>query len=164
MKRSILALLLLMAFPLFSIGQTFTVTASDRSHITVHFELDAFSIDTVSVDGELMHRIATRGIVAPNEHGQPEVPTFSRFVAIPQGARAIVEVRTSRDECLAGINLKPTLGSQCENDPSLPIQKNLETYSTNALFPEKTFRVAEPQQLRGVDVIHLGLCPLKSLS
>ena len=161
MKRSILALLLLMAFPLFSIGQTFTVTASDRNHITVHFELDAFSIDTVSVDGELMHSIATRGIVAPNEHGQPEVPTFSRFIAIPQGARAIVEVRTSRDECLSGINLKPTIGSQCENGPSLPIQKNLETYSTNALFPEKTFRVAEPQQLRGVDVIHLGLCPVQ---
>ena len=150
-----------MALPLLSIGQTFTVTASDRNHITLHFELDTFSIDTVSIDGELMHSIATRGIVAPNEHGQPEVPTFSRFVAIPQGANAIVEVRTNRDECLAGINLKPTLGSQCENDPSLPIYKNLETYNTNALFPENTFSVAKPQQLRGVDVIHLGLCPIQ---
>lgn len=161
MKRFIFALLLLMALPLLTVGQTFTVTASDRNHIALHFEMDAFSIDTVNVDGELMHRIVTRGVVAPNEHGEPEVPTFSRFVAIPQGARAIVEVRTSRDECLSGINLKPTLGSQCENDPSLPIIKSPEIYNTNALFPEKTFRVAEPQQLRGVDVIHLGLCPVQ---
>lgn len=161
MKRPIFALFLLMALPLFSIGQTFTITASDESHLSLHFVLDAFSIDTVSIDGELMHSIATRGIVAPNEYGQPDVPTFSRFVAIPQGARAIVEVRTSRGECLSGINLRPAVGSQCENDPSLPFYKDPVCYNTNALFPDKTFSVAEPQQLRGVDVIHLGLCPVQ---
>ena len=161
MKRTIFALSLLLVLPLFSIGQTFTITASDESHLSLHFVLDAFSIDTVSIDGELMHSIATRGIVAPNEYGQPDVPTFSRFVAIPQGARAVVEVRTSRDECLSGINLRPAVGSQCENDPSLPFYKDPVCYNTNALFPDKTFSVAEPQQLRGVDVIHLGLCPVQ---
>ena len=161
MKRSICSLFLLMALPLFSIGQTFTITESDSSHLCLHFELDAFSIDTVSIEGELMHRIATRGIVAPNEYGQPDVPSFSCFVAIPQGATPIVEVRTNRNECLTGINLRPSVGSQCENDPSLPFYKNPEFYSTNALFPDKTFSVAEPQQLRGIDVIHLGLCPVQ---
>jgi len=161
MKRSIFALFLLMALPLFSIGQTFTITASDDSHISIHFGLDSFSIDTMTIEGELMHSIATRGIVAPNEYGQPDVPTFSRFVAIPQGARAIVEVRTSRDESIPGINLRPAVGGQCENDASLPFYKDPVFYSSNALFPEKTFCMAEPQQLRGVDVIHLGLCPVQ---
>ena len=161
MKHKVLPLILLFALPLVSRGQTFTITSSDRNHISLHFGLDTFSIDTVNIEGELMHSIATQGIVAPNEYGQPDVPTFSRFVAIPQGARAVVEVRTSRDECLSGINLRPAVGSQCENDPSLPFYKDLVCYSTNALFPDKTFSVAEPQQLRGVDVIHLGLCPIQ---
>lgn len=164
MKRIIsLSFVLLLAtiIPHFATGQNFTITSSDRNHISLHFELDAFSIDTVSIEGELMHNITTRGIVAPNEYGQPDVPTFSRFVAIPQGARAIVEVRTSRDERITGINLRPAVGSQCENDPSLPFYKDTELYSTNALFPDKTFSMAEPQQLRGVDVIHLGLCPVQ---
>ena len=161
MKRSIFPFILLMALPLLSIGQTFTITASDRNHISLHFGLDDFSIDTVRIEGELMHSIATRGIVAPNEYGQPDVPTFSRFVAIPQGARAIVDVRTSRDESIYGINLRPAVGGQCENDASLPFYKDPVFYSANALFPEKSFRMAEPQQLRGVDVIHLGLCPVQ---
>ena len=42
MKRSTIALFLLMAFPLFSVGQTFTITASDNNHISLHFELDDF--------------------------------------------------------------------------------------------------------------------------
>lgn len=161
MKRSIFALFFLMALPLLSVGQSFTITASDDSHISIHFGLDEFSIDTVTIEGELMHSISTQGIVAPNEYGQPDVPTFSRFVAIPQGARAIVEVRTSRDESIFSINLRPAVGGQCENDPSLPFYKDPVLYSANALFPEKAFRVAEPQQLRGVDVIHLGLCPVQ---
>lgn len=94
MKRSTIALFLLVAFPLFSVGQTFTITASDNNHISLHFELDDFSIDTIRCEGELMHTITTKGIVVPNDYGLPALPTFNRFIAIPQGAKAIVEVST----------------------------------------------------------------------
>ena len=95
MKRILSTLVLLMALPLFSIGQDFTITASDRGHISLHFELGDYSIDTVVVDGEIMHSIVTKGIVVPNEYGLPALPTFNRFIAIPQGAKAIVDVRMS---------------------------------------------------------------------
>ena len=74
------------------IGQTFTITSSDRNHISLHFELGEFSIDTIRHEGELMHTIAAKGIVCPNEYGLPDLPTFNRFIAIPQGAEALVEM------------------------------------------------------------------------
>lgn len=161
MKRSTFTLFLLMVLPMFSIGQNFTITSSDRNHISLHFELGDFRIDTVMHEGELMHTIAARGIVMPNDYGQPDLPTFNHFIAIPQDAKAIVEVRMTRDEVLSGINIAPSDGSQCENDPELPFFKDPKIYNTNAYFPEESVIAAEPQSLRGVDAIHLGVCPIQ---
>lgn len=161
MKHSIFALFFALAFPLFSIGQTFTITASDTNHLSIHFELVDFSIDTVRCNGELMHTIATKGIVCPNEYGLPDLPTFNRFIAIPQGAKATVEVSARGNERMTGINIAPSIGSQCENDPDRHYQKDTRCYSTDAFYPAISYVVAEPQQLRGVDVIHLGLSPFQ---
>ena len=161
MKHLASTLLLLLVFPLLSIGQTFTITASDSNHLSIHFELNDFSIDTVHRNGELMHTIATKGIVCPNEYGLPDLPTYNRFIAIPQGAKAIVEIQMRRDERMAGIDIVPSVGSQCENDAERPFFKDPKIYAANKFFPAESYCVAEPQQLRGVDVIHLGLSPFE---
>ena len=161
MKHNVLPLILLFAFPFISHGQTFTITSSDRNHISLHFELGEFSIDTVRHEGEVMHTIAAKGIVMPNDYGMPDLPTFNRFIAIPQGAKAIVEVRTRRDDILSGINIAPSDGSQCENDAERPFFKDPKVYANNNLYPAEVYCVASPQQLRGIDVIHLGLSPFQ---
>ena len=158
----------LLTFLLFAItathtawGQTFTITASDHDHISLHFELNDFRIDTVVHEDERMHTIATKAIVMPNDYGLPTLPTFNRFIAIPQGAKAIVEVSTTRDELLSDINIMPSVGSQAENDPERPFFRDPKVYTANSFYPAEAFCTAEPQQLRGVDVIHLGLSPFQ---
>ena len=129
----------LLTFLLFAItathtawGQTFTITASDHDHISLHFELNDFRIDTVVHEGERMHTIATKAIVMPNDYGLPTLPTFNRFIAIPQGAKAIVEVSTTRDELLSDINIMPSVGSQAENDPERPFFRDPKVYTATA--------------------------------
>ena len=161
MKHKVLPLILLFAFPFISHGQTFTITSSDRNHISLHFELGEFSIDTVRHEGEMMHTIAAKDIVMPNDYGMPDLPTFNRFIAIPQDAKAVVEVRTRRDEILSGINIAPSDGSQCENDAERPFFKDPKVYASNNMYPAEVYCVANPQQLRGLDVIHLGLSPFQ---
>ena len=161
MKHLTLALILLIGFPLFAIGQDFTITAADNNRISLHFELGDYSIDTIRCEGELMHTIATKGIALPNDYGQPALPTFNRFIAIPQGAKAVVEVRTTRDEFLPDITIVPSVGSQAENDPERPFFKDPKVYATNSFYPAEAYCAAKPQRLRGVDVIHLGLSPFQ---
>ena len=151
----------MLVLPLISFGQDFTILEADSHHVSLRFELNDFSLDTVRCEGELMHTIATKGIVCPAERGLPDLPTFNRFIAIPQGAKAVVEVKTSRNERMTGINIAPSMGSQAENDPVPPLTKDTKVYSADALYPQTTYVVAEPQQLRGVDVIHLGLSPVQ---
>lgn len=157
----VLVLTAIIVAPIHSNGQTFTITESDLNHISLHFELGDFNIDTVRHEGELMHTLTTKGILAPNDYGFPALPTFSRFIAFPQGAKPTVEVRTTRSERISDINIEPSLGSQCENDPVRPFFKDPKVYSTNAFYPSENYLAAEPQQLRGVDVIHLGLSPFQ---
>ena len=161
MKHRLLPFILLIAIPIISFGQNFTILESDSHHVSLHFELGNFRLDTVRCQGELMHAITVNDIVCPNEKGLPDLPTFSRFIAIPQSATAVVEVRTRRNERMTGINIAPSMGSQAENDPVLPLSKNAKLYACDAPYPETPYRVAEPQSLRGVDVIHLGLSPIQ---
>ena len=155
MKHKVLLLILLFALPLISRGQTFTITSSDCNHISLHFELGNFSIDTVRHEGEVMHTIATKGIVIPNDYGLPDLPTFNRFIAIPQDAKATFEVRTIQDEFLTGIDIAPSMGSQAENDAEQPFFKDPKVYAKNSFYPTEAYCIAAPQQLRGVDVIAL---------
>jgi hypothetical protein len=161
MKHSILTLALLLALPLFSIGQGFTIVESNSQHVSLRFDLGDFAIDTIVCEGETMHTLSTEGIIAPNEYGMPDLPTFNRFIAVPQGAKAIVEVKGMRLEHLGGVNIAPSLGSQCENEPERPYFKDPKVYATDALYPASNVVVAEPQSLRGVDVIHIGICPFQ---
>lgn len=161
MKHTLLTFALLLALNLFSFGQEFSITASDRQHLSLHFELGDFSLDTISRNGELMHVIRTKAIVAPNDYGQPDLPTFNRFIALPQGARAVVEFSTRGAEHISGINIAPSIGSQCEQQPELPFVKDTRTYATNDFYPLEIVQTAEPQKMRGVDVIHLGLSPFQ---
>ncbi|MBR4392065.1 MAG: T9SS type A sorting domain-containing protein [Bacteroidales bacterium] len=139
----------------------FTILESDNNHVSLHFDLGDFSIDTILYNGEIMHTVTTKGIMVPNEFGQPDLPTFNRFVAIPQGANAVVEVKMSRDELMSGVNIAPSIGSQCENEAERVLCKDSLIYSTNRFFPLESVRTDAPQTWRGVDVIHLGLCPVQ---
>ena len=161
MKHRLLPFVLLFAVPLISFGQDFTVLESDSHHISIRFELNNFTIDTVRYNGELMHTITTKGIVAPNEYGSPDLPTFNRFIAIPQGSKAVVEVRNTRAEHMEQVNIAPAIGSLGEYDEAPPFYKNPTMYDRDALYPTTTIVAAKPQSLRGVDVIHLGLCPIQ---
>ena len=161
MKHTLLTLTLALALSTAALGQTFTIVASDCNHVSLRFSFDDFGIDTIVRNGEQMHAIASKGIVVPNDYGLPDLPTFNRFIALPQGARAVVEVRTSRDEHISGINIAPSCGSQAENDADRPFFKDPKVYARNALYPAEAVCTAEPQQLRGVDVIHLGISPVQ---
>ena len=161
MKHYLFPFILLFALPLVSFGQDFTILEADSHHVSLRFEINDFSIDTVRCEGELMHTITMKGITAPNEYGLPDLPTFNRFIAIPQGAKAVVEVRSTRSERMSGINIAPSVGTQCENEADRPLIKDRTCYATDALYPATNYVVAKPQSLRGVDVIHLGLCPVQ---
>ena len=161
MKHTPITLALLLVLPLLSLGQQFVITASDRQHISLHFEIGDFDIDTLRHNGELLHVIKTKSIVTPNDYGQPDLPTFNRFVAIPQGAHAVVEFNSKGVERISGINIAPSTGSRPENDAEPPFVKDTRTYTVDAFYPSEAVQNTVPQSLRGVDVIHLSIHPFQ---
>lgn len=161
MKKLLCAFALALAMPFVMLAQDFTVIENDGHHLSLRFELNEFSIDTIRCGGVLMHSITTKGITVPNEYGEPNLPTFNRFIAIPQGATATIEVRPSRSEHISGVNIAPSMGSQCENEEQPPFFKDNKVYNKDASYPTEAVVMADPRKLRGVDVVHLGICPVQ---
>lgn len=162
MKKPTLPLLtILLLFSCHARAQYFEVTASDQKHVTIHFCLRDFAIDTVEIGGEVTHSIRSKGITAPLDYGMPDLVSFGRFVAIPQGAEAIVSANSKGGETIKGVNIAPSLGSQCENEPLRPFYKDPKIYEADALFPASALATATPLNLRGVDILHIGICPVQ---
>lgn len=162
MKKTSLQLLLGILLLSFNAqAQEFSIKESDKEHISIHFELIDFSIDTLQINGETMHSITSKGITVPNDYGMPNLITFCRFIAVPQGAEAVVKINSKGGETIKGINIAPSSGSQCENEAIRPFFKDSKVYSCDALYPVSEVTTANPLCLRGVDVIHLGVCPVQ---
>ena len=63
-----------------------------RGNVAIEYNLDAMSLTTFTYNGEEMQNIGIADISLPNEKGLPNVPSFSRTIAIPQGAQAVLHV------------------------------------------------------------------------
>ncbi len=130
------------------------------SDIQLTFSIQDFSIAATSINGENMHQIVLSSQILPNNSGAPNLPGNGYMLAIPNGATARVEVVNSRKEIIENVLLEPAPEIPWDTDPS-PIRysKNQDIYSTNAFYPKNPVIVSEPGQLRGVNVIRLGITP-----
>ena len=128
----------------------------------VTFSLDRFSLEDFEIDGELMKNVYLPGVILPNDAGAPNLPGFGRYIAIPEGARAIVRILQSRTETYTNLEIAPAAPIQRENDDSPPVyEKNPAIYNVDALYPESPVKLSEPTQIRGVDVVTLGISPFQ---
>ena len=143
-------------------GQGLTVVSESRSNISVNCSLTEFELEQVMVNGTLENAVHIPGVFLPNEEGAPDLPTISRYVAIPQGAKARVSVKASRTELITDVDIAPAPKIPLDIDPG-PLQyvKDPTIYSKNAFYPADPVILSEPGQIRGIDVVMLAIIPFQ---
>ncbi|GAB4337463.1 MAG: hypothetical protein Kow0037_20260 [Calditrichia bacterium] len=130
--------------------------------VEVNFSIDKFYLQGLTLDGKEMVEVHLPGVFLPNETGAPNLPSVSRYIAIPQGAKAIVNVVASRKEVLDNLEIAPAPRIPLETeDGPLEYSKNMSIYSQNAFYPGNVVQLSEPTQIRGVDVVMLGIYPFQ---
>jgi hypothetical protein len=140
--------------------QGVSLKSQTASGVTVNLSINEFSLDTRPINGESMQEISLDGIFLPNGEGAPNLPTISRYVAIPQGATASVEIVKQRTETFQNIEMAPAPRIPLETERG-PLQYNhdLSIYSKNAYYPAQTAMVSQNMKIRGVDVVMLSVTP-----
>lgn len=122
MKRSVRSFLMLivLSFLAFSVsGQQFTysdalhqeglkIASSDNQSITLTHSIRQFSLEDFAVRGENMKNISFGSSFLPTDEGQPNIPSVSRYVIIPNGATATATVTDIRTEVVGNTDIAPS--------------------------------------------------------
>jgi len=139
-----------------------TVLNENSQRVVFNFSVDEFSMSNVMVEKQPMTKINLKGIYLPNDEGAPDLPFYSRYIAVPQGASVAVKVINQRTEAMTGMDIAPAprIPKDDETGP-IPLIKDKKLYSTNALYPLQSVRISKPMKIRGLDVVLISFSPFQ---
>jgi hypothetical protein len=130
--------------------------------VEVVFSVPYLDLSELEVDGEKMQIVNLPGVFLPNNAGAPNLPGTGRFIAFPQGAKPELEVVEYRTEVFHGLNIAPAYAIPREDDDSpLVYKKDPDIYTMDGYYPAAPVLLSKPSQMRGVDVVVLGITPFQ---
>ena len=138
-----------------------TVEQNTRSSLTMRHVLKQIQIINITDNGYTGDVVqGGTDIVLPANPGEPNLPAFSRFVAVPNGATARIEMGYRSMTTVQNIDLLPAapIKFDTDNTPNT-YEKNLNIYNTDAFFPAQPVTVSEPFSLRGVQTVAVTVTP-----
>ena len=137
------------------------VEQNTRSGLSMRHSLKQLHILNITDNGYTGDVIqGGTGISLPANEGEPNLPSFSRFVAIPNGANAHIEMGYRSMTTIANVDLLPAAPIKFDTDDSPnTYEKNLSIYNRNAFFPEQPVTISEPFSLRGVQTVAITVAP-----
>jgi hypothetical protein len=140
----------------------FSLMTENSNGVQLNFSITQFQMDEVDVAGTMMKAVHIPGVFLPNDEGAPDLPGTSRFIAMPEGARATFEVLGVRTETFENVEIAPAFRIPKGNeDAPLFYNKNEKIYKANAFYPAEPFLMSEPTEIRGVDVVQFGITPFQ---
>ncbi len=133
-----------------------------RGNVALTYNIDEMSLTSFFYNGEEMQSVGIADISLPNEKGLPNVPSYSRTIAIPQGAQAVLNVKSYEQQVIKNVNIEPSLGIQDENsEPDMNFTKDMKVYSEDAFYPADFASISAPSSIRGVDVVNVSISPVR---
>ncbi len=139
-----------------------TLKSTKSTGVRVNFSVSEFALTDQTVGKSTMKTIEMPGNILPNEAGAPDLPGYSKYVAVPNGAVAELEIVSFRKEVIKNVNLAPApeipfVGQETKSK----LTKNEKIYTKNAFYPETPFQISKKKVIRGVEVVALGVTPFQ---
>jgi hypothetical protein len=144
------------------VAQMLQVVQSNETGFGINFTLDEFSMMETRVSGETMQTILIDEAFLPNDEGYPNLPGISRMIAIPKQAQAMLKIKGMKTETFYDVSVAPAPRIPKDNEPDMPEPvKNEMVYRTNAMYPANPVLLSEPMNIRGVDLVMVGITPFQ---
>jgi hypothetical protein len=138
----------------------FTVVYSGDDGLELVYSLSSMTLSPVAVRGEPFTRVTIPGVILPTNPGEPNLPGSARYVALPNGARARVEILDQRTRAFPGIHVLPSARLPFDVEKTAPLpEKNPDIYEGTNSWPKEAVQLSAPRQLRGVNTCLVGITP-----
>ncbi|MDD2965694.1 MAG: C25 family cysteine peptidase, partial [Bacteroidales bacterium] len=135
---------------------------SDNQSLSLTFSIDRFKLEEIDIKGQPMKNIVLSGAFVPADEGMPNLPSISRYIAIPNGATPVVKVTAGAVEHILDVDVAPAPRLPLDNDPSpLFYEKNQAAYSKNVYLPEGNLVTSQVTTIRGVQMIQIAVMPFR---
>jgi hypothetical protein len=136
---------------------------NDQNQIQIEVRLPGIERLEGLLDGRRWDRIEIPGGGFELDLGAPEVPHFTRLLAIPPTTGFRTEFEALEISTLSNIELMPAQGIDPEDltrNPG-PVHFDMAAYSTDAFYPVEKVMLGEPALMRGLRVLPLRMNPVR---
>lgn len=133
-----------------------TVLAADARGLRLAFELPALEIETFDLTGEVFQSPWFSQAEMIGAVGEPALPEFTRFIAIPARSGATVRILATEEETFPGFRVLPM---QDEDEPAFAIDRAL--YARNERVGGTAVEIGAPALMRELRVVPLTFRPVR---
>jgi len=174
MKRTTLMIIILVAFASMVFASQvieyndswadagFSLEQRNSSGVTVNYSIKEFSLNDIRINGENLVNVLLPDVLLQNDEGAPNLAGGGRLIALPQGAYARFNIVSKRTEIFSNIEIAPAPRIPLDTDDS-PLEYNRDqtVYTKDAYYPANPVTLGKQTQMRGVDVVMLGITPFQ---
>ncbi len=135
----------------------------DAEGVTIEVRLPGVELREGVLEGRKWDRVEIPGGAWLSEPGAPEIPNFSRLLAIPARTGVRAEFEALETTVLSDIELMPDQGDEPEElmQKGQPVRFDMAAYSQDAFYPEEEVLSGEPAILRGMRVVRVQMNPVR---
>lgn len=140
----------------------YSLLEETKTGVVINFTIDDFELIDIEVNGELFKKLILPGHFMFNEEGAPDLPGSSRFISMPEGSVAEMQIIRSRIAVLQDVNIIPAPKIPLDDDQE-PLQylKDTSIYHQNAYYPQSPVWLDGNRKIRGMSVARLGIMPFQ---
>jgi hypothetical protein len=141
-----------------------TILQNNEQEISWEVNLPGLELSQGTLEGRRWDRLTIPGGGYYWEQvGTPELPNFTRLLAIPATAAVQAQIEVLESSIIPGLELMPAQGLDPEDlaTQQRPAVLDAPAYARNAFFPERMVQVGEPALLRGLRVVTLQMNPIQ---
>ncbi len=140
----------------------YSIIKQNENGLSIRYSMKQFEMTEHFVNGILMKTPSVAGMFLPNEAGAPNLPNNLRYIALPQGAEASLQVISYDTETITNVEIAPAPVIPLDlYDNPLVYEKDKIIYNKNEFYPKNPVILFDPHQIRGVDATMLGITPFQ---
>jgi len=139
------------------------ITKHDANLLQLDVRIGSLELYQSMLDGKMWDRVQIPGGSYDNELGVPEVPSFSRMIAIPANAGAQVEFEPLEVSTFSDVDLMPMQEDEPEviQQNKSPVRFASSAYETDSFGPEVQAVNGDPALMYGIRLVPVKMKPVR---
>ena len=116
----------------------------DHQRVILNVSVNEFLFNEKMIDREVMNAVSLKDVFLQGDEGSPDLPIYSKYIALPQGAKAKVRVLKKRTISYHNVEIAPAPRIPLDTDLGpLHYEKNKTVYSKDGNYPSNIVIVSD---------------------